>query len=61
MEQILIKVNKKMIDIKFATEAEKEDFYINSSHGMVTSVIDKLLEQLKEYELPFTEVATDEE
>jgi len=58
--QIFIKINGVKTDIRFTTEAQREEYYLYLTHGMLASLTDKLLEELIKAETPFTEVATDE-
>ena len=58
--QIFIKVNGVDKDIKFTTEAQREEYYLYLTHGMLASLTDKLLDELIKVETPFSEVAADE-
>ena len=57
--QIFIKVNGVDKDIRFTTEEERFDYYIDVSHGTIASLADNLLDELIKAETPFSEVATD--
>ena len=59
MKQIFIKVNGIKTDIRLTTEQERFNYYINVSHGVITDLADKLLDELIKAETPFAEVATD--
>ena len=59
--QIFIKVNGVEKDIRYTTEEERSNHYINVSHGVISSLVDNLLEELIKAETPFSEVATDGE
>jgi len=58
--QIFIKVNGVEKDIRYTTEEERSNHYINVSHGVISSLVDKLLDELIKAETPFSEVAADE-
>ena len=58
--QIFIKVNGVKTDIRFTTEAQREEYYLYLTHGMLASLADNLLDELIKAETPFSEVATDE-
>jgi len=58
--QIFIKVNGVKTDIRFTTEEERFNYYINVSHGVIASLADNLLDELIKAETPFSEVAADE-
>ena len=57
--QIFIKVNGVDKDIRYTTEAQREEYYIYLTHGMLASLTDKLLDELIKAETPFSEVAVD--
>jgi len=59
--QIFIKVNGVDKDIRFTTEAQREEYYLYLTHGMLASLTDNLLDELIKAETPFAEVATDGE
>jgi len=58
--QIFIKVNGVKTDIRLTTEAQREEYYLYLTHGMLASLTDKLLDELIKAETPFAEVAADE-
>jgi len=57
--QIFIKVNGVKTDIRFTTEAQREEYYLYLTHGMLASLTDKLLDELITAETPFSEVAAE--
>ena len=59
MKQIFIKVNGVKTDIRFTTEAQREEYYLYLTHGMLASLTDNLLEELIKAETPFAEVAAE--
>jgi len=58
--QIFIKVDGVKTDIRFTTEAQREEYYLYLTHGMLASLADNLLDELIKTETPFAEVAADE-
>jgi len=58
--QIFIKVNGVKTDIRLTTEAQREEYYLYLTHGMLASLADNLLDELIKTETPFAEVAADE-
>ena len=58
--QIFIRVNGVDKDIRFTTEEERFNYYIDVSHGVIASLADNLLDELIKAETPFSEVAADE-